>query len=53
VTRVVDLLGDIPGCRPVPAGGLRLAGPLEALTCVLLEVNRRNGVHVGIRFSGL
>jgi 8-hydroxy-5-deazaflavin:NADPH oxidoreductase len=53
VTRVVDLLAAIPGCRPVPAGGLRLAGPLEALTCVLLEVNRRNGVHVGIRFSGL
>jgi 8-hydroxy-5-deazaflavin:NADPH oxidoreductase len=53
VAEVVDLLARIDGCRPVPAGPLRLSRIAEDLTCLLLSVNRRHKAHVGVRFTRL
>lgn len=50
VARLVD---RIDGCRAVVAGPLRLARPLEELTCVLLSVNRRHRAHTGLRLTRL
>ena len=53
VTKVIEVVETIPGCRGVAAGPLRAAGALESLVPLLIEVNRRNRRHVGIRFSRL
>lgn len=53
VAVTVDLAGRIDGVRAFPAGPLRLAAPLEALTPVLISVNKRHRSHVGLRFSRL
>jgi 8-hydroxy-5-deazaflavin:NADPH oxidoreductase len=50
---VAALVERIPGMRPVHAGPLRLARPLEELTAVLIAINRRYKVHAGIRIAGL
>lgn len=50
---VAALADLIEGCRGVVAGPLRLAVCLEALTPVLIEVNRRSSEHVGVRLSRL
>ncbi len=50
---VAALADRIDGCRAVLAGPLRLASSLEALTPVLIAVNRLAGAHVGVRFSRL
>lgn len=41
------------GVRPVVVGPLRLAGTLEALTAVLIAVNKRHRTHAGVRLTGL
>jgi hypothetical protein len=48
-----DLVAAIPGMRAVLAGPLRLTRPLEELTAVVIEVNRRYGVAAGVRIAGL
>jgi hypothetical protein len=48
-----DLVEAIPGMRAVLAGPLRLTRPLEELTAVVIEVNRRYGVAAGVRIAGL
>ncbi len=53
VGAVVDLAEQIDGVRAVPAGPLRLAGPIEGLTAVIISINRRHGSEVGLRFSHL
>ncbi|MEB4614174.1 NADPH-dependent F420 reductase, partial [Leucobacter sp. M11] len=40
------------GARPVRAGALRLAGTLEALTAVIISVNRRYRVSAGVALTG-
>jgi 8-hydroxy-5-deazaflavin:NADPH oxidoreductase len=50
---VIELAGQIPGCRGVDAGPLRQARYLEGFTAVLLSVNRRYKVHAGVRVSRL
>ena len=47
------LADRIEGLRGVAAGGLVHAGPVEALTALLIEVNRRHGVRAGLRLAGL
>jgi len=50
---VIALLGDL-GLRGLDAGSLRNAVALEALTPVLLHMNKKYGVPgVGVRFTGL
>lgn len=49
----VELAGTISGARGVEAGALRLAGPVEDLTAVLLAVNKRYKTHAGVRIDGV
>jgi NADPH-dependent F420 reductase len=51
--RVADILGSIPGLRPVNAGALETARLVEGLTPLLISVNIRNKTHAGIKFTGL
>jgi 8-hydroxy-5-deazaflavin:NADPH oxidoreductase len=50
---VAAAIGHLSGARPVRAGPLRLAGTLEALTAVLISINKRHRVHAGFRVTGL
>lgn len=51
--RVAQLIGLIPGLRPVNAGSLEAARFTEALTPLLISVNVRNKCHAGVRLTGL
>ena len=51
--RVAEVIGCIPGLRPVNAGTLETARFTEALTPLLISVNIRNKAHAGIRLTGL
>jgi len=50
---VAEVIGTIPGLRPVNAGGLEAARFVEALTPLLIGVNVRNKAHAGIRLTNL
>jgi NADPH-dependent F420 reductase len=50
---VMELIGRIPGLRPVDAGPLENARTVEALTALLIGVNARYKTHAGIRITGL
>ena len=52
--KVVAELGASIGLRPVDAGGLGNAGPLEGITAVLATINRRYKLkNSGIKITGL
>lgn len=51
--QVADLVEQIPGMRPVIAGPLRLARPVEEMTAVLIAVNKRYEAHASLRITGL
>ncbi len=51
--RVAELIGTIPGLRPVNAGALEQARFAEALTPLLISVNVRNKTHAGVKLTGL
>lgn len=53
VSVVEDLVRTVPGLSPLEAGPLRLSGPIEDLTAVLVSVNRRYRAHAGVRLTGL
>lgn len=48
-----DLVGAVPGLRPLYVGGLSCSSPVEAFTAVLLQLNVINKTRVGLRFTGL
>lgn len=48
-----ELVGAVPGLRPLFVGGLSCASPVEAFTAVLLQLNVLNKTRVGLRFTGL
>ncbi|MBV8559561.1 MAG: NADPH-dependent F420 reductase [Acidimicrobiia bacterium] len=48
-----ELVAKIPGLRPVNAGSLAAAAPVEAFTAVLLQVNVRYKTRAAIRITGL
>jgi len=50
---VCGLADQIPGCRGIDAGPLRLARHLEGFTAVLVGVNRRYRFHAGVRVTRL
>jgi 8-hydroxy-5-deazaflavin:NADPH oxidoreductase len=50
---VVALADQIPGCRGIDAGPLRMARQLEGFTAVLVSVNRRYRIHAGVRVTRL
>jgi NADPH-dependent F420 reductase len=50
---VLELADQIPGCRGVDAGPLRMARHLEGFTAVIVGINRRHKIHAGLRISRL
>ena len=51
--RVAELIGRIPGLRPVDCGRLEAARLIEGLTPLLISVNVRHKTHAGVKFTGL
>lgn len=51
--RVLELIGRIPGVRGVDAGALVNARALEAITALLLNLNRRHRAVTAIEILGL
>ena len=53
-TRVTsEITAKIPGCRPIDAGSLSNAAPIEAFTAVLLQLNVRYKTRSALRITGL
>ncbi len=50
---VVDIVARIPNMRPLEAGELSVAAPIEAFAAVLLQLNVRYKTRVALRFTGL
>jgi len=50
---VSSIIADIPGARPLDAGGLSNATAIEAFTAVLLQLNDRYGTRVAVRLTGI
>jgi 8-hydroxy-5-deazaflavin:NADPH oxidoreductase len=50
---VVDIVGKIPGLRPLDAGQLSNAAPIEAFAAVLLQLNIRYKTRAAVRFTGI
>ena len=50
---VLRLADQIPGCRGIDAGPLRVARQLEGFTAVIVGVNRRYRIHAGVRLTRL
>jgi NADPH-dependent F420 reductase len=51
--RVAELIGRIPGLRPVDAGKLEMARITEQLTALTIGINIRHKATAGIRITGL
>jgi NADPH-dependent F420 reductase len=49
----IDIVSKIPGLRPLDAGELSNAAPIEAFAAVLLQLNVRYKTRVAVRFTGL
>lgn len=47
------IVAAIPGVRPLDAGGLSQATPIESFTAVLLQLNVRYRTRVAVRFTGI
>jgi 8-hydroxy-5-deazaflavin:NADPH oxidoreductase len=50
--RVIDLIGQM-GLRGIHAGSLDNSAAAEALTSVLIFVNKHYGAHAGIHITGV
>ncbi|MBA2281294.1 MAG: NADPH-dependent F420 reductase [Acidimicrobiia bacterium] len=48
-----EIVGKIPNMRPLDAGKLSLATPIESFTAVLLQLNVHYKTRVAIRFTGI
>ena len=49
----LDIVSKLPNLRPLDAGELSNAAPIEAFAAVLLQVNMKYRTRVAIRFTGL
>jgi 8-hydroxy-5-deazaflavin:NADPH oxidoreductase len=49
----IDIVGKLPGLRPLDAGQLSNAAPIEAFAAVLLQLNVRYKTRVAVQFTGL
>jgi NADPH-dependent F420 reductase len=49
----MELVTEIPGLRPLDAGDLTQAAPIEAFTAVLLQLNIRYKTRVAVKFTGV
>lgn len=50
---VSEIVREIPGARPLDAGGLSNATAIEAFTAVLLQLNSRYEARVAVCFTGI
>ncbi|HVE98793.1 MAG TPA: NADPH-dependent F420 reductase [Mycobacteriales bacterium] len=50
---VCEMAAQIRGMRGIDAGPLRLSRHLEALTCVLVGINKTYKTHSGVRITGV
>ena len=50
---VAELIGRIPGLRPVNAGRLEVARLIEGITPLLISVNARYKTTAGVKLTGL
>lgn len=48
-----EMVSKIPNMRPLDAGELSLATPIESFTAVLLQLNVRYKTRVAVRFTGI
>ncbi len=48
-----DIVAKIPGLRPLDAGELSNAAPIEAFAAVLLQLNVRYKTRAAVRFTGI
>jgi hypothetical protein len=48
-----EIIRSIPGLRPLDAGGLSNATPIEAFTAVMLQLNVRYKTRVAVKFTGI
>jgi predicted dinucleotide-binding enzyme len=48
-----EIVRKIPGLRPLDAGSLSNATPIEAFTAVLLQLNVRYKTRVAIKLTGI
>jgi hypothetical protein len=53
VAAVSEIVGRIPGCRPLDAGELSNATAIEAFTAVLLQLNVRYKTRVAPKLTGI
>ncbi len=53
ILTVAEIVGRIPGCRPLDAGELSNATAIEAFTAVLLQLNVRYKTRVAPRLTGI
>jgi hypothetical protein len=49
----IELVKLVPGLRPLMAGSLANAAPIEAFTAVLLQLNVRYKAHTALRITGI
>ena len=49
----LEIVSKLPDLRPIDAGELSNAAPIEAFAAVLLQVNMKYKTRVAIRFTGL
>jgi NADPH-dependent F420 reductase len=52
-TTVVDIVRRIPDMRPLDAGELSNAAPIEAFAAVLLQLNVRYKTRAAVKFTGI
>ena len=48
-----EIVAKVPDMRPLDAGGLSQATPIESFTAVLLQLNVRYKTRVALRFTGI
>jgi NADPH-dependent F420 reductase len=48
-----EIVSKVPDMRPLDAGGLSQATPIESFTAVLLQLNVRYKTRVAVRFTGI
>ena len=53
IVATAELVSKIPGCRPLDAGTLSNAAPIEAFTAVLLQLNVRYKTRVAVKLTGI
>ena len=48
-----DIVASVPNMRPLDAGGLSQATPIESFTAVLLQLNMHYHTRVALKFTGI